>query len=124
MKGLHQGERLSVLANRSGISKFEMAKQLNIHPGHLSKLFKSELLTSKIRKGASALFGVDESYFEEEFSTDQLAFVNESTPEYRAIDFDSLTAANILRYLEEKDRRHFEERARLLAIIENLTKPK
>jgi len=124
MKGLHQGERLNILANRSGISKAEIAKQLNVHPGHLSKLFKSELLTSKVRKSAAALFGVDESYFDGDASLDQLEYVNESAPEYRTIDFDSLTASNILRYLEEKDKRHYEERARLLIIIENLTKPK
>ena len=42
----------------------------------------------------------------------------------REFRLDSLTAAEVMRYLEEKDRRHYEERARLLGIIENLTKLK
>lgn len=122
MKRLHQGERLLLLANRSHLSKGEIAQMLNINPGHLSKLFKSELLTSKIRKGASVLFGVSESFFNDQSTLEELAFVKEDDVEYKAKEMEGLTAQNILKYIEEKDKRHYEERGRLLAIIENLTK--
>lgn len=122
MRSLHQGERLKLLAERSPLSKGEIAQELNIHPGHLSKLFRSELLTSKIRKAASVIFGVSESYFDEESTLDELAFVREQDVEYMAKNTEEVTLSNLLKYLEEKDRRHYEERSRLLTIIENLTK--
>lgn len=128
MKSPSQGDILLLLVNRSNLSKADVAKSLNVHPAHLSKLFRSEVLTLKIRKGAAALFGVDESVFDSGLYPD----VPEIDPLYvsekaagvyeRELRLDSLTAAEVMRYLEEKDRRHFEERARLLGIIENLTK--
>jgi transcriptional regulator with XRE-family HTH domain len=121
MRGLHQGERLLLLANRSGLKRPEIAKQLNIHPGHLSKLFKSEILTLKIKRSSADLFGVDESYFEVP-DVSGIDFVAESEMSYKPKEIDQMTAAEILMYLQAKDERHYEERARLLAIIENLTK--
>lgn len=50
--------------------------------------------------------------------------MNEPDIKYDKKKVDDMTAAEVLRYLEEKDRRHYEERARLLGIIENLTKTK
>ena len=130
MKKPNQGEILLLLSNRSGLAKAEIANGLNIHPGHLSKLYRSEILTSKIQKSAAVLFGVDESVFDSGLYPD----VPEVRAEYvaeraagvydRELRLDSLTAAEVMRYLEEKDKRHYEERARLLGIIENLTKPK
>lgn len=123
MRGLHQGERLLLLANRSGKSRTEIANNLNIHPGHLSKLFKSEILTSKIKRASAALFNVDIDFFHFR----ELDDANE-LEEIKPRDTEEMTAAEVLRYLEEKDRRfdderirHHEERARLLGIIENLT---
>lgn len=122
-----QGDILLLLINRSNLSKTDVANSLNIHPAHLSKLFKSEVLTQKIRKDAATLFGVDESVFDSglypEVPEPDVFVANDRSGEYeRQPRLDGLTAAEVMRYLEEKDRRHFEERARLLGIIENLTK--
>lgn len=125
MKGLHQGERLLLIANRSGMTRKEIAHRLNIHPGHLSKLFKSELLTSKIKKGASELFDIPISFFEtaEMGSVDfKMSELNEPDSEYQTRQIGEMTAGEVFQYWEEKDKRHWEERGRLLAIIENLTK--
>lgn len=118
MKGLHQGERLLLLVNRSGISKNEVAKQLSIKPGHLSRLFKSEILTTKIKKAASALFSVDISYFD----FNEVDYSGDTEPPPTYTDLEQMSALEVMRYLEEKDNRHYQERSRLLAIIENLTK--
>lgn len=126
LKRQKQGEILLLLSNRSKKKKEDIAKGLDIHPAHLSKLFKSELLTSKIKRKAAEYFAVDESIFE---AQDNLPVIpgfdflaNEPEVEYSKESFGDMSAADVLRYLEEKDRRHFEERGRLLAIIENLTK--
>lgn len=124
MKKPKQGEVLLFLVNRSKYSKATIAKKMNIDPSHLSKLFKSELLTSKMITAACSIFGVDESFFDGavlQNLTQPLA-VSEPEAEYQINQYEGLTAAEALRYLEEKDRRHWEERGRLLAIIENLTK--
>lgn len=121
MKGLHQGERLLLLVNRSGMSKIEVAQQLNINPGHLSRLFKSEILTTKIKKASCALFNVDMAFFD--FSELE---ITDSQAEKESFDklknLEDISAIEVMRYLEEKDKRHYEERVRLLGIIENLTK--
>lgn len=133
MKGLHQGERLLVLSNRSELSRAEIAEKLNIHPGHLSKLFKSEILTSKIKKMSAALFKVDESYFDQQnFDTEtsgSYPLLSEIKPLNEVRLVEEMSATEVIRYLQEKDKRfeeernkHYEERGRLLAIIENLTK--
>lgn len=121
MKSLHQGERLLLLANRSGKSRKEIAQILQIHPGHLSKLLKSEILTSKIKNRASDLFGVPVSFFDEIDDMDLI--MREPEIEYKAMMVEGMALSDVVRYWEEKDRRHYEERARLLAIIENLTRP-
>lgn len=48
--------------------------------------------------------------------------LNEPEPVYEKATNGVLTAAEVMKYLEEKDRRHYEERDRLLGIIEALTK--
>ncbi len=123
-KSLSEGEALLLMVRRSGKSGAEIAQLLNIHPGHLSKLFKSEKLTFKIKKKASEVFNVDMSEFGDKDSDELLPDrVGEPVAKYeRAKGVEEMTAAEVLRYLEEKDKRHFEERARLLGIIENLTK--
>lgn len=130
MKKPKQGEILLLLTNRSGIPKGKVAELLNVDPSHLSNLFKSELLTTKVKKGAMQIFGVDESIFDisslEEFSG---PMVSEPSVSYFAKNIDDLNAGEVFRYLEEKDNRfeeervrHHEERVMLLNIIENLTK--
>lgn len=42
----------------------DVAKYLNIHPGHLSKIKKDEILSAKVKAAAAELFGVDVSVFE------------------------------------------------------------
>ena len=115
-----------LLSNRSKLKKEEIAKNLEIHPSHLSKIFNSEVLTSKIRRKAASFFQVDEAVFDEAPSLDLLQYqseaVNEPDIEYKSRQVEEMTVSEVIRYLEEKDRRHYEERGRLLAIIENLTK--
>lgn len=122
---LKEGETLLILQRKSGKSVTEIAKLLEIHPNHLSKIFKSEVLTAKIRSKAAKVFNVPESIFFGNTIAEFPNIVNEPNPKYeKQIKVDELTAVEVMRYLEEKDRRHFEERARLLGIIENLTKAK
>lgn len=119
-----QGKILLLLSNRSKIKKEDIAKGLDIHPSHLSKLFRSELLTAKVKKKAADFFAVDESVFDQD--SDLLSHgireVHEDSPNYQSKPIEDMTAIEVMRYLEEKDRRHYEERGRLLDIIENLTK--
>lgn len=95
---------------------------LEIHPNHLSKIFKSEKLSQKIRGKAANFFGVQESVFSGNTITEFPTLVTEPNVSYEKSEFNKMDAAEVMRYLEEKDRRHYEERGRLLAIIENLTK--
>jgi len=129
-----EGEALLLLVKRSKKTNAEIAKMLDIHPNHLSKLFKSEKLTIKVKQKAALLFGVDVSVFEGKYLPQIPGFdfeVDEPEIVYNRENFGDMTAADAMRYLEEKDKRHyeererhFEERARLLGIIENLTKSK
>lgn len=115
MKGLHEGEKLLWLANRSRFTKEEIAEKLNISAAHLSRIFKSQILTSKIKTAACGLFNVDLSFFQE---NGDFVGVLEPDIEYS----QAMTEDSFIRLLEEKDRRHHEERLSLLRIIENLTK--
>lgn len=119
---LKEGEVLLLLQRQSGKTVFEVAQMLNIHPNHLSKLFKSERLSAKIRSKAANVFGVQESDFSGNTIAEFPHSANEPDVKYEKKKVDEMSAAEVLRYLEEKDRRHYEERGRLLAIIENLTK--
>lgn len=124
---LRQGDILLLLIHRSGMSRTEVAKKLDIHPNHLSRLYKSEILTNKIKTRASKLFDVPISAFDDAElakSGEELQILDESSPMLNLNNLENLSAPEIFRYLEEKDRRHHEERARLLGIIENLTKSK
>lgn len=120
-----EGEILLLIVKRSRQSNAEIAKMLDIHPNHLSKLFKSEKLTNKIKQKVVASFGVDPDVFSKKEFPSIPGFdfeAHEPAVEYSRESFGEMTAAEVLRYLEDKDRRHYEERGRLLAIIENLTK--
>ena len=61
---LKQGELLKLLADRSKLSKVEIAEQLRINPTTLSKIFKYPKLSPKIRAEAARLFKVPIEYFE------------------------------------------------------------
>lgn len=123
--GLTEGEVLLLIVKRSGMSNAEIAKMLEIHPNHLSKLFKSEKVSQKIKRKVQEGLGIPP----ESFSQDDLTRIPEATIsanepeiEYKSHGVEGMSAAEVLRYLEEKDRRHHEERMRLLVVIENLTK--
>lgn len=135
---LREGEVLDFMVKRLNKDKSEIAADLNISVQSLSKSFSSEFLTRNIKQRAAAYLGVPESFFGgwyvPNLSDDDVAaaVVEEPRLEYRRTErVGELTAEQVLKYLEEKDRwfegermRHFEERGRLLTIIENLTKPK
>lgn len=121
-----EGEKLLLLVRRSGMTAADIAKMLNIHPGHLSKLFKSERLTSKIRKQSSSVFNVPESFFADDSTDDfpDVLIANEPDADYGDSPPEQMTVDELMRYLQVKDERHYIERGRLLSIIENLTKTK
>lgn len=126
---LKEGEVLNILVGRLKKSKSEIALDLNISDQTLSKAFASEVLTLNMKQRAAAYLGVTEGYFSGWYVSDldgaDFDALNEPEPVYvKAPPMEPLTAAQVMNYLEEKDRRHYEERARLLGIIENLTKPK
>jgi hypothetical protein len=77
-------------------------------------------LTTKIKKASSALFKVDVSFFD--FNEIGVEYEKDVKMEETPNMLEEMSVSEVLRYLEEKDRRHYEERARLLGIIENLTK--
>lgn len=130
-----QGETLMLLVHRSKKTASEVCAGLEINPSHLSRLYRSELLTENIRRRAAKFFQVPESVFKDGEVGEGKSVVNEPPARYEAMkrDVEGMTAAEVLRYLEEKDKRHhserldkdrqhYEERGRLLAIIEQLTK--
>lgn len=131
---LREGEVFDILVKRLNKDKSEIAIELNISVQTLSKAFASEILTRNIRQRAAILLGVPESFFNgwyvPNLKDDDIGIVEEPRLEYqRAGQVGELTADQVLKYLEEKDKwfegervRHYEERARLLGIIENLTK--
>ena len=119
---LKEGEVLLLLQRKSGKTVAEVAHLLEIHPNHLSKIFKSEKLTSKIRNKAALIFGVQENDFSGNSIAEFPQSANEPDVKYDSKKIEDLSASEVMRFLEEKDRRHYEERGRLLAIIENLTK--
>lgn len=121
---LKEGEVLLLLQRKSGKTVAEVAHLLEIHPNHLSKIFKSEKLTSKIRNKAALIFGVQESDFSGNSIAEFPQSANEPDVKYDSKKIEDLSASEVMRFLEEKDERHYIERGRLLAIIENLTKPK
>lgn len=60
---LHEGETLRVLIKRAGIKVEDAARTMGLAPNSLSRLFKSEKLTNKVKLKACVLLGVDESIF-------------------------------------------------------------
>lgn len=130
-----QGETLMLLVHRSKKTAAEVCAGLEINPSHLSRLYRSELLTENIRRRAAKFFQVPESVFKDGDVGEGESVVNEPPARYEAVkrEVEGMTAAEVLRYLEEKDKRHHaervekdrqhhEDRGRLLAIIEQLTK--
>lgn len=82
------------------------------------------LLLQRKRSKAAKVFGVLESDFSGNTVSEFPQSANEPEVKYEKRKVEEMSAAEVMRYLEEKDKRHYEERGRLLAIIENLTKTK
>lgn len=125
-KSLTEGEALLLLVRRSGKSGVEIAKLLNIHPNHLSKLFKSERLTSKLKNQAAEVFNVPLSAFDTVTGAVDIPLpdvVNEPETKYEAVPrLDSMSVGELLEYLERKDIRYHEERSRLIGLLERKEK--
>lgn len=114
-----QGEVLLLLAHRSKYTKNELAKMMKISASHLSKSFNSQELTPKIRESAESIFGVGPEVWSSE-SIENISAAFEPNETYYS-GGSKLTADEVFDYMEKLDARHFEERNRLLKIIENLT---
>jgi hypothetical protein len=119
-----QGETLMILVHRSGLSGKQAAEKLEIHPTHLSKLFRSEFLTEKIRRKACEVFGQPSEIWEDPEKIVGGGMVSEGELEYRraarAGDPVLERLETIERLLEEM-RDTTKERLRLLGIIETIT---
>jgi len=115
--GFTHGEVLMLLAHRSNKKASEVCKGLEINTSHLSRLYRSELVSENIRRRAAKFFGVSESVFLT--GEGMPAMVAEPNASYGFAE--NITAAEVLRYLKEKDQTHAEERVLMLKIIDNLT---
>jgi len=62
---LHEGETLRLLIKRAGFRVDEFAKELDMNPNSLSRIFRSEKLTNKVKASACRVLGVDSSVFEQ-----------------------------------------------------------
>lgn len=114
---LREGEVFDILVKRLNKDKSEIAIELNISVQTLSKAFASEILTRNIRQRAAILLGVPESFFNgwyvPNLKDDDIGIVEEPRLEYqRAGQVGELTADQVLKYLEEKDKWFEEERVR------------
>lgn len=124
-----------LLVHRSGLTVKEAAERLGVHANHLSRVFRSELVTEKLKEKAAEVFGVGTDVWKDA----PVDMVMEPQAEYSA-DFGKMTVPELVEYLAQRDQivgmeRHRllgmlekiedeqrVERSRLLAIIETLTK--
>lgn len=113
-----EGKILLYLCNESGMTKQMIAQKLEIHPNHLSKIFKSKKVSQKIKERSARLFNVDIAVFSGKDLEGYPYYVMEQDIEY----LHGITLEEVMRYLKEMDKRQSAERNRLLSIIENLTK--
>lgn len=58
-----EGEALLILVRRSGMTDREVAQALDLTPATLSRHYKRQALTKKVRRKAAAFFNVPEDYF-------------------------------------------------------------
>ncbi len=79
-KTINQGENLLLLVRRSGKQVQDVAAALDITPTSLSRMFKNETLSPKIKKKAALFFDVPEAYFLEE-GADSPDTAQEPTPQ-------------------------------------------
>jgi transcriptional regulator with XRE-family HTH domain len=62
-EAMNEGEKLLLLVRRSGKQNKDVAELLDIKPTSLSRIFRSETLTSKVKRKAAEVFGVEEGFF-------------------------------------------------------------
>ena len=117
---LNQGEILLLLSNRTDFSKQFIAQALEIHPAHLSKIYKSEILSLKIKQKAAQLFNVDISIFDINNPVSEEYQVNEPSPEY--VRNSGTAMGDLLDMIKEKERQHSEEMKKLYTILEKVSK--
>ena len=68
-----EGEALLILVRRSGMTGREVAQALDLTPATLSRHYKRQTLTKKVRRKAAALFDVSEDYFSKHQLPEQTA---------------------------------------------------
>lgn len=113
-----------LLVHRSGMTGKEASKKLQIHPSHLSKIFRSEFLTEKMRRKACELFGESMDVWSD---YTKIGMVMEPQARYgvsgedEADDVEEMSAGEVLAYLQKKDDQYHAERMMLMKIIDNLS---
>lgn len=70
---LAEGEALLLLVRRSRMSGREIAEALDVAPETLSRIYKRQKLTQKIKRKAAAFFDVSEDYFSKHQLPEQAA---------------------------------------------------
>lgn len=100
----------------------EAAQKLKVHPNYLSTIFRSELLTEKMRRKASELFGESMEIWND---SNKIGMVMEPHARYGIEQDESevaeMSAEEVLAYLQKKDDQYHAERMMLMKIIDNLT---
>lgn len=111
-----------ILVHRSGMTVKEAAQKLKVHPNYLSTIFRSELLTEKMRRKASELFGESMEIWKD---SNKIGMVMEPQARYGIEEEESevagMSAEEVLAYLQKKDDQYHAERMMLMKIIDNLT---
>ena len=128
---INEGEMLLLLVRRSGREVKDIAKDFDVAPTSMSRMFKKQKLSSKIKKRAVAVLGVPPDYFR---STDDPAHEDAPTPEpinqedadlWKEIADLWKEIAELKREiarLADEHRKHGTMEEKLLNIIEQLTK--
>lgn len=110
-----QGEILMILVHRSGLTAKEVAEKLQCNASYLSRLYRSQYLTDKMKRKAAELFGVGMDVWKEA----PLDMVMEPQAAYSA-NFGKMTVPELVEYLAQRDQIVGMERNRLLGMLEKI----
>lgn len=120
----HEGERLLLLVRRSKMLNSEVAEMLEIATTSVSRIYRSERLSDKVRKKAIAGFGLPEDYFSAPGDV-----VMEVTPKYEPIEKEERDLRNEVERLRKElaalaaeMKKRGDVESKLLDIITQLTK--
>lgn len=116
-----QGEILMLLVHRSGFTGKEAAEKLNIHPSHLSKLFRSEFISEKMRRKACDVFSVPYEVWRNPEMVEDVRTLQEPAAEYRSAADLLLDRLDRIEQMLGEMQGWQGERLRLLGIIEHIT---